>query len=137
MYEPGEIVAVAYTNGKETGRTILKSAGITLNLKCDADRDEIEANDGDLSFITVSLVDNNGILRPLADREVSVKVEGAGILQGFGSGNPKPERNFSASTQRSFDGKALAVIRPISSGIIHVTFEAEGCAAQTVQIKVR
>lgn len=137
VYLPGEIVAVAYTNGKETGRTRLKSAGSRVNLLAEVDRSEIEANDSDLAFITISLVDDEGILKPLADREVSVKVEGPGILLGFGSANPKPERNFFEATQMTFDGKALAVIRPTSSGIIHVTFEAKGCTPKTVQIKVR
>jgi beta-galactosidase len=108
-----------------------------VNLLAEVDRSEIEANDSDLDFITISLVDDEGILKPLADREVSVKVEGPGILLGFGSANPKPERNFFEATQMTFDGKALAVIRPTSSGIIHVTFEAKGCTPKTVQIKVR
>jgi beta-galactosidase len=133
-YVPGEIVAVAYTDGKETGRTVLKSAESTVNLRVEVDRSEIEANDRDLSFITVSLVDDKGVLKPLADRKVTVKVDGSGLLQGFGSGNPKPEGNFFDTTQTTFDGKVLAVIRPTSSGIINVTFEAEGCKTQTVQI---
>ncbi|MFB3160188.1 glycoside hydrolase family 2 TIM barrel-domain containing protein [Neobacillus sp. 179-J 1A1 HS] len=137
VYTQGEIVAVAYTNREETGRTSLISAGSALNLKVEADRTQIANNDNDLSFVTISLVDENGILKPLADRKVTVKVEGAGTLQGFGSGNPKTEENFFASEHTTFDGKALAVIRPTESGLITVTFEADGCTTQTVIIEVR
>ncbi|WP_138750754.1 glycoside hydrolase family 2 TIM barrel-domain containing protein [Paenibacillus sinopodophylli] len=137
VYISGEIVAVAYTDGQETGRTVLKSAGNTEKLLVEVDRSEIEASDRDLTFITVTIADENGILKPLADRNVTVTVEGSGVLQGFGSANPKLEGNFFDSTQKTYDGKVLAVIRPTSSGIIHVSFNAEGCTKQTVQITVR
>lgn len=137
VYAPGEIVAVAYTDGKETGRSSMQSAGTTLNLKVEADRTQIVADDSDLSFVTISLVDDEGILKPLADRKVKVSVEGAGILQGFGSGDPKPESNFFDTKQMTYDGKALAVIRPTKSGSIHVLVEAEGCTSQTIKIEAR
>ncbi|MHA6483298.1 glycoside hydrolase family 2 TIM barrel-domain containing protein [Paenibacillus sp. strain BS8-2] len=136
IYTPGEIIAVGYKNGEETGRSILKSAGSSVNLRAEADREVIEANDGDLAFVTVALVDDDGLVKPLADREVSVRIEGPGCLQGFGTANPKPLGNFFDTTQPTYDGLALAVIRPTSSGIIQVTFEAEGCKPQSVQITV-
>ncbi|MEH7492604.1 glycoside hydrolase family 2 TIM barrel-domain containing protein [Neobacillus niacini] len=136
VYTPGEIVAVGYTNGQETGRTSLLSAGSTLNLMVEADRTQIANDDNDLSFVTISLVDENSILKPLADRTVSVKVEGAGTLQGFGSANPKTEENYFHTEHTTYDGKALVVVRPTESGTITVTVEAEGCMAQTVKIEV-
>lgn len=135
-YLPGEIVAVAYTNGVETGRTSLSSAGSEVNLKIEIDRKQIFANDNDLAFVIISLVDEKGILKPLDDRQVSVKVEGAGILQGFGSGNPRTEESFCDFVHTTFDGKALAVIRPTTTGIINLTVEAEGCITQTETISV-
>jgi beta-galactosidase len=134
-YTPGKIVAVAYTNGEEISRTSLLSAGSILNLKVEADRTQIANNDNDLSFVSISLVDENGIIKPLADRKVSVKVEGAGTLQGLGSGNPKTEENFFESTHTTYNGRVLAVIRPTEKGHIHVFVEAEGCAPKTITIE--
>lgn len=136
IYAPGELVAIAYTKGKETGRTSLLSAVGKVNLQIDIDRAQIVSDDHDLSFVAISLVGDNGVLRPLDDRKVSVHVEGAGILQGFGSANPKSEEDFFETEHTTFDGRALAVIRPTKSGIINVTIEAEGCTAQTVVIEV-
>jgi beta-galactosidase len=136
VYIPGEIVAVAYTDGKETGRYSLISAASQVNLQVEVDRVKIEADDDDLAFVKISLVDEKGILKPLADRKVSVKVEGAGILQGLGSGNPKTEENYFDSTHTTFDGQALAVVRPTANGIINVIVEAEGCITQSVKIEV-
>ncbi|MEK5163516.1 glycoside hydrolase family 2 TIM barrel-domain containing protein [Paenibacillus sp. FSL R5-0527] len=136
VYAPGELVAIAYTNGKETGRTSLLSAVGKVNLQVEIDRAQIVSDDHDLSFITISLVGDNGVLRPLADRKISVRVEGAGILQGLGSANPKSEEDFFETEHTTFDGRALAVIRPTTSGIINVTIEAAGCTAQTAKIEV-
>jgi beta-galactosidase len=135
LYVPGEIVAVAYTDGKETGRFSLMSAGSELNLQVVIDRAQISADDSDLAFVEISLVDDKGILKPLADRKVSIKVEGAGTLQGFGSANPMTEENYFDTVHTTYDGKALAVIRPTASGIINVIVEADGCKAQTVKIE--
>lgn len=134
QYTPGEIVAVAYTSGIETGRTTLKSAGSELNLRAEIDRTQISADNHDLAFVSISIVDNQGIVKPLADREITVKVEGAGILQGFGSANPKTDEDYVDNVHKTFDGKALAVIRSTHSGTIHVRIEAEECTALTIAI---
>lgn len=136
VYTPGEIVAIAYTDGIETGRTVLRSAGSEVNLRLEVDRESITANDNDLAFVSISLVDDQDIVKPLADRKATVKVEGAGILQGFGSANPKTEEDYYDNVHSTFDGKALAVIRPTRSGTIHVSVEAEGCSSQTLRIEV-
>lgn len=135
QYSRGEIVAVAYTDGVETGRTTLRSAGREVNLKVEVDRAQISADGNDLAFVTISIVDDQGVVKPLADREVTVKVEGAGILQGFGSANPKTDEDYVDNVHKTFDGKAHAVIRPTHSGTIHVRIEAEECTAQIVTIE--
>lgn len=135
IYNPGEIIAISYSEGREIGRYSLKSADNNVNLKIEADRDKIKADDTDLAFINISLVDEEGILKPLADRKVSVKVEGAGTLFGLGSGNPKTEENYFDPECTTFDGQALAIIRPTTNGIIHVTVEAKDCIPQTIKIE--
>lgn len=134
IYDPGEIVAVAYMKGQEIGRMVLCSATGAVQLKVEADRTKINATDSDLSFVMISLVDEKGNLYNNIDRKVTVQVEGAGILQGFGSANPKTEEHFFDTERTTFDGKVLAVVRPVNSGKITVTVIVEGCAPKTVEI---
>ncbi|EHS57611.1 glycoside hydrolase family 2 TIM barrel-domain containing protein [Paenibacillus sp. Aloe-11] len=134
VYEPGEIAAVAYTDGQATGRMMLHSATSDVQLKVEADRSEISASDGDLSFVMISLVDGRGNLYNTADRKVAVQVKGSGVLQGFGSADPKSSENFFDTERTTFDGKALAVVRPKDVGIITVTVTAEGCGQKIIQI---
>jgi len=137
IYQPGEIVAVAYSGGLEIGRMTLRSATGDVRLKVEVDRTEISASDSDLSFVMISLVDEEGNLYNLADRKVTVSLEGTGFLQGFGSANPKTEESFHDTEHTTFDGKVLAVVRPTAPGMIAMTVSAEGCAPKTVQITAR
>ena len=46
--------------------------------------------------------------------EVHIVVKGA-ALAGFGSGNPKPQNNFTETTAELFHGRALAIIKKTES----------------------
>ncbi|ROS48915.1 beta-galactosidase [Frigoribacterium sp. PhB24] len=126
-YSPGQLVAVARRGGVETGRTTLRSAAHELRLQVTADRSQLEQGTTDLAFIDVSLTDESGVLRPLADREISVVVEGAAVLQALGSGDPAPHELFSGSTRGTYDGRALAIVRPTGVGPVSVAVSADGC----------
>jgi beta-galactosidase len=135
VYAPGELTAVAYTSGSESGRMTLRSAGVGVNLKAEADRSQIVADDHDLAFVSISFVDNEGILKPLSERKVTVTVGGAGFLLGFGSAKPKTEESYTDHEHTTYNGRALAVIRPTGEGKIRVAVEAEGCSPQVVEIE--
>ncbi|ONH52057.1 glycoside hydrolase [Frankia sp. CcI49] len=135
VYQPGELTAVAYIEGRETGRTSLRSATGDVRLDVTADRSRITADDRDLAFVTVTLVDAAGNLHNTADRPVAVELTGPGVLQGFGSADPRPEENFFDRTRTTFDGRALAVIRPTGPGVITVTVTADGCAPAVVRVE--
>ena len=59
-YEPGELEAVAWRDGKEVGRTSLRSATGPVRLDVRADRTEIRADPSDLAFVELTLVDEAG-----------------------------------------------------------------------------
>jgi len=136
-YEPGELVAVARRDGDEIGRTSLVSANGPVELAVDVDRAEIIANPSDLAYVAITLVDDAGALCNTLDREVTVTVDGPGGLQGLGSANPVTEERFTESTCTTFDGRALAVIRPTGVGTITVTVAADGCESQAAAIEAQ
>lgn len=126
-YHPGKLVAVAFADGKEVGRTSLSTAGKAM-LTARADRRTLKAIGDDLSFVSIELRDDEGLLVQNTDRVVTVTVEGAGALVGMCSANPKTQERFNSSSWTTFDGRALAVIRPESSGLITVTVASPGQA---------
>ena len=134
-YQPGELVAVAYRNGEQAGRTVLRTAGDDVHLAATPDRIEIRADDTDLSFIDITVADQDGTVHVLRDCTVTVSVSGSGVLQGLGSANPASEDDYSACSCRTYLGRALAVIRPTGPGEIRVRVESEGVAAVETLIR--
>ncbi|HEX7780499.1 MAG TPA: glycoside hydrolase family 2 TIM barrel-domain containing protein, partial [Vicinamibacterales bacterium] len=51
VYEPGELVAIGYSGGREQGRMQLRSAVGPVRLDVCADRTSIRADDSDLAFV--------------------------------------------------------------------------------------
>ncbi|WP_433862551.1 DUF4982 domain-containing protein [Streptomyces sp. L7] len=133
-YEAGTLEAVAIDNGTEVGRHALVSAGPVRALRVAADRPEIRSDDSDLSYVTVELVDPDGVVSTLGDRPAIVTVAGAGVLQGLGSARPVTDESYTAETHTTFEGRALAVIRPTGTGPIEITVTADGLAPVTVTV---
>ena len=59
-YEPGELAAVSYKNGHESGRQVLYTADSEVEMFIDVDKTDLEADGEDLAFLTVKLVDKKG-----------------------------------------------------------------------------
>ncbi|MET1041110.1 MAG: DUF4982 domain-containing protein, partial [Acidimicrobiales bacterium] len=133
-YDPGELEAVAWRAGEEVGRMSLRSADGPVRLEARSDRNEIRADPGDLAFVELILLDEAGTTVTSADRLVTVEVEGSGVLQGLASGRPDPEEPYTGSACTTFDGRALAVIRPTEKGTITVRVTADDVDAQELRI---
>lgn len=136
-WAPGELTAVARTGGEETGRCSLRSAEGPVALTAVADRQVLRADDADLAFVDLTLRDAAGTVVLGVDREVTVSVEGAGVLAGFGSAAPSTAESYLDDVHTTFDGRALAVVRPTGPGVITVTASAAGCGRATATVEAR
>ncbi|MCZ2848807.1 glycoside hydrolase family 2 TIM barrel-domain containing protein [Modestobacter sp. VKM Ac-2978] len=136
-WAPGELTAVARTGGAETGRCALRSADGPVQLSAAVDRPVVRAADTDLAFVDLALTDAAGTVALGVDREVTVTVAGPGVLAGFGSAAPVTEESYCDDVHTTFDGRALAVVRPTGAGTITVTATADGCDPVTVTVEAR
>jgi beta-galactosidase len=137
LYQPGRLEAVACSGGREQSRHVLESAAGEVRLEVNVDRETINANDRDLAFVEIALTDSSGNIWHNLSKKVSLTVKGPGTLQGLGNGNPVTEEPFTGVEHTTFNGRALAVIRPTGPGEILVTLEADGCKAVTVKLNVQ
>ncbi|MGI3224272.1 glycoside hydrolase family 2 protein [Streptomyces sp. GTA36] len=136
VYEPGELVAIAYQDGAETGRHLLRSATGPVRLRAEADRPAITAANGDLAYVTLTLTDTDGTLHTAADRTVSLEISGSGALAGFGSASPSTEERFDTTEHQTYEGRALAVLRPTGTGKIRLHASAPECEPVEILIIV-
>ncbi|MGP0031610.1 MAG: glycoside hydrolase family 2 TIM barrel-domain containing protein [Acidimicrobiales bacterium] len=137
VFEPGLVEAVAWRGHDEIGRTGLRSASGPVRLEARVDRPEIAPRPDDLAFVELGLTDARGAPYRSADRKVHVEVLGPAVLQALGSANPESEEGFGGPDCTTFDGRALAVVRPTGEGRITVTATIEGCDPQHVRIDAR
>lgn len=110
-YEPGTVKVVAYNeDGKAVAEREIRTAGRPYAIKLEADRSRIAADGKDLSFITVSVVDKEGNLCPLAENEISFKVKGAGTYRAGANGNPVSLESFQTPRMKVFSGMMTAIV---------------------------
>jgi beta-galactosidase len=127
-YEPGELRVVAYKNGREWARDSVKTASAAAKLQLSPDRIAI-ANDGkDLSFITLTIADDDDRWVPRSMNLVHFEVDGPGEIVATDNGDPTDVTAFPSHDRQAFNGLALAIVRAKrgQSGPFVVRAKSEG-----------
>jgi beta-galactosidase len=135
-YAPGELKAVGYNEGRADCEWVLKTAGAPARLRLSADRATIQADGCDLSYVTVEVLDAQGIRVPQAENLIRFEVEGQGVLAGVGNGRPYGTESFQRPQRTAFAGRALAVLKStLQSGTVTLTATSEGLSSDSVVIR--
>lgn len=136
-YEPGQLLAIGYSGGKEAGRWELRTAGAPAAARISVDRKQIAANGQDLAYVTVELVDALGtpVYSRRDERRVKVRVMGAGRLAGMGNGDPQDASSLQSGDRKTFHGRAVAVVQAgTRAGQITVEIEIDGLPSQRARL---
>jgi len=135
-YETGELKVVAYKNGVVAAEKTLVTAGKPAQIDLIPDRDVIDADGYDLSFVTVRIEDENGYFCPLADNLVEFEVEGPATITAVGNGNAATTESFQDEHRKAFNGLCLLILKSKKdlSGEIKIMAASEGLAAQSITI---
>ncbi len=121
-YAPGELTAILLDDtGGEVRRTTLRSGagklGIRLTPECL----------GELIYVDVDLVYENGVIERNADVPLTATVEG-GELLAFGSANPRTEESYLSGSITTCYGRAQAILRK-GDGPVTLTVTGGGRSA--------
>ena len=125
-YAPGRLEAVARRKGEEIARACLETTGQAQKTAATADRPVIRADHQDLSFISLTLTDDNGARVPWEDRMIRIEVTGAGRLAGIGNANPCTEESYGEPACKAYEGRALAAVIAEEPGEIHIKAWGDG-----------
>jgi len=137
-YEPGTLKAISRKNGKVVLTSEVRTAGKAAKIILKADRTLIHADGNDLSFITATIVDKDGVTVPDADNLVHFKISGAGFIAGVDSGDPVSHEAFKADKHTALNGLALAILQSNGNkGKIMLTASADGLTPSTVLIEAK
>lgn len=134
-FVPGTLKAISRTNGRVVLEKEIKTAGKPARIKLTADREKLEADGCDLSFITVEILDNNGVPVPDAHDQVQFEITGEGFIAGVDNGDPTSHESLKGSTIKAFNGKCLAVVQATETPG-KITFNAKAAGLKDAAIEL-
>ena len=110
-FVPGKLKAISRKNGKQVLVREVQTAGVAYKLVMKADRKNIKADNKDLSFVTIEIVDRNGVIVPKANHLIRFSITGNGSIAGVDSGSPVSMESFKSDQHTALNGKALCIIQ--------------------------
>ena len=136
-YEPGTIKVVALDkDGKSVSEKEIHTAGNPYRIKLSADKETLKSNGEDLSYITVSVVDNEGNLCPNAAHAMKFKVSGAGVYKAACNGDATSLEMFHQPTMKLFSGKLVMIVQSSTKvGDIKISVSAKGVKAASLHLQ--
>ncbi|MBJ7879824.1 DUF4982 domain-containing protein [Gelidibacter salicanalis] len=138
-YEPGTIKIVAFdADGNPVAEKETHTAGKPYKLVLEADRTQLDADGKDLAFITVSVVDKNGIPCPIATNQLKFKVKGAGTYRAAANGDATSLEMFHLPTMKLFSGKLVVLVQSDeNAGEIELTVSGKGLKTGKINISTK
>jgi beta-galactosidase len=136
-YEPGEIKVIAYKNGKRWAEEVVQTTDNANQLIISADRNVINADGEDLSFITVKVADKNGLMIPDANNKITFSIEGPGEIVATDNGDPANLVSFASKEREAYFGLVLSIVRSEKGkpGTIKINASSDGLKMMSVEIK--
>jgi len=136
IYQPGSIKAVGYdTGGEVLSEKEIRTAGQGAKIGLKADRTSIHADGNDLAFVTVRILDEDGNICPNATNLVQFSIEGDGILECVGNGDPTCTESYQARERSAFHGLCLLVVRSTCNpGEIRISAHSNGIKDAIIEI---
>jgi beta-galactosidase len=131
IYQPGTLKVVTYKQGKKWATEVVKTAGEPARLKLEPDRRRICADGRDLSFVTVTVTDRQGLTVPRASQQIHFDLEGPGEIVATDNGDPASFESFQSHDRQAFNGLCLVVVRGLAGqpGKVTLTAQATGLRA--------
>lgn len=136
-YEPGTLSVVAYdSKGNAVAKEKVVTAGKPHKIILEADRQQIDADGKDISYVTVSVVDKDGNPCPTASLPLKFSVSGEGVYKAACNGDATSLESFELPTMKLFSGKLVVLVQSTKkAGAIELS--VNGSSLKTEKIKLQ
>jgi beta-galactosidase len=133
-YQPGELRVVAYKGGQQWAEDVVKTTGPAAKVTLKADRAMIRADGQDLSFVTVTIADQSGLLVPRSKNLVKFELSGPGEIVAVDNGDATSFESFQAKEHKAYNGLALVIVRTKAGapGAITLKAQSDGLAGAEI-----
>ncbi len=134
LYEKGSLEAILYKNGAEMARCSLSTIGSAEKLTVYAEKTEIRADNRDLCYLPITVIDDDG--NRVTDCELSLHATvTGGELLGIFSGNPQSTDHYTTPDCHTFEGRAMAIVRANRPGTVRLTVTGEGVGSACAELQ--
>lgn len=135
-YAPGKLEVVAYKNGKQWASEVVRTTGAASALTLKADRARLKADGYDLSFVTVAVVDKNGVPVPRSKNRIRFELSGPGEIVAVDNGDATSFESFQSKERKAYNGLCLVIVRTRAgqSGLIRLKAQAEGLSGAEISL---
>jgi len=135
-YQAGTLKAVGYTNNKQVNVSILQTASAVKKINMSADRSKINADGQDLSYVQITLTDENGVINPKAEYLIKFEIDGPGEIVAVGNGKPTSLESYQQPQRNAWQGKCLVIIKSTKkSGKITLKAVADNISSNQIIIQ--
>ena len=133
-YEPGQLVAVAYNNGKAVARHKIQTAGEPSRLMLSADKTTWEADGTDLMHVRITMVDRKGTICPQANGMLTFTVKGDAEIVAVDNGNIASDEPFTGNKRSLYHGSALVILRAGTKGGKVILSATDGARRSSIHL---
>jgi beta-galactosidase len=115
---------------------VVKTTGPAARLKLQADRNTIRADGQDLSFVTVTIVDKDGLPVPRSRNQILFDISGPGEIVATDNGDATSFESFQSRERKAYNGLCLVIVRTKAGETGKITLRAasEGLAGAEIPI---
>ena len=137
-YEPGELKAVAYKEGKRWAEQLVKTTGQPAGLSVEPEKKMLRNDGTDLSFVRVDIVDKKGLTVPRTKNLLKFSVSGPVEIVATDNGDATSLVPFQSHEREAYNGLCLVILRsvPGKTGKAVLTVESEGLPVKKVNLQV-
>jgi len=136
-YEPGELKVIAYKNGLKWAENTVKTTGAATKLLASADREIVNSDGKDLTFITVEIVDKDGLVVPRSNNSIEFSIDGPGEIVATDNGDATNMVSFASKEREAFNGLCLVIVRLKAGEKGEITVTAKSNGLKETQIKLQ
>jgi beta-galactosidase len=137
-FEKGTLKAISRNKGKQVGTDELKTAGEPAKIILTTDKSTIGNNWDDVSFVTATIVDANGVVCPNSDKLIRFGIAGSGVIAAVDNADRNDHDPYQATQRKTYKGTCIALIKAnASTGKINVKASAPGLPDATISLTAK
>ncbi|MHA1793208.1 MAG: glycoside hydrolase family 2 TIM barrel-domain containing protein [Promethearchaeota archaeon] len=135
-YKPGELLAIGINGGARVAEDKIITSGEPRKIMMSVEDDEIIADEHDITFLKVQVVDANDVVVPTASSVVYFTVNGPGRVIGVDNGNPASHEPLVHDQIHAFNGYCIAVVQSMDAeGTVEIIASSPDLEPATIKIR--